>query len=176
MADRAYGLLAEFDSPEALKAAARRARDAGYNKLDAFTPFPVEGLPEILRLPAPTIGRVGLIGGFAGAAIALLVQCYVNYDFQIDVGGRPSFALSAFAVVTFELTILVSALSMFVAMLWQTGLPRLSYPAFAASRIHRASKDRFFLCIKGEDAAFDEASSAAFLRDAGALSVELVPP
>ncbi len=168
MAERAYGLLAEFDSPEALKVAAQKAREAGYSELDAFTPFPVEGLPEILRLPPP---RIGLIGGFAGAAIALLVQCYVNYDFPIDVGGRP-----AYAVVTFELTILVSALSMIVTMLWQNGLPRLSYPVFGASRIHLASKDRFFLCIKGEDAAFDETSSAAFLKEAGALSVELVPP
>jgi hypothetical protein len=176
MADRPYGLLAEFDSPEALKAAAQKAREAGYSELDAFTPFPVEGLPEILRLPAPTIGRIGLIGGFAGAAIALVVQCYVNYDYPINVGGRPSYAFSAFAVVTFEFTILVSALSMIVAMLWQNGLPRLSYPLFAARRIHLASKDRFFLCIKGEDAAFDETSSAAFLKDAGARSVELVPP
>ncbi len=176
MADRAYGLLAEFDSPEALKAAARRARDAGYDKLDAFTPFPVEGLADILRIPAPSIGRVGLIGGFAGAGIALLTQCYTNYDFPINVGGRPLYALSAFAVVTFELTILVSGLSMFVAMLWQNGLPRLSYPVFAARRIHLASRNRFFLCIRGEDDAFDETASAAFLRDAGALSVEVVPP
>jgi hypothetical protein len=176
MAERPYGLLAEFDSPETLLEAARNARDAGYRRLDAFTPFPVEGLAAILRLSRPRISVVGLIGGFAGAAIALIMQCYVNYDYPLNVGGRPLYALSAFAVVTFELTVLFSALSMIVAMLWQNGLPRLNYPVFGAKRFHLASKDRFFLCIKGEDSEFDPRKTSAFLEKAGALSVELVPP
>ncbi len=176
MADKPYGLLAEFDSPEALMAAARDAREAGYRRLDAFTPFPVEGLPRILNIPRPRISRVGLLGGIAGAALALLMQYYVNYDYPLDIGGRPVYAISAFAVVTFELTILFSALSMIVAMLWQNGLPRLNYPVFAAKRFHLASKDRFFLCIRGGDAEFDAREISAFLKKAGALSVELVPP
>jgi hypothetical protein len=85
MADRPYGLLAEFDSPEALLEAVRSVRKAGYRKLDAFTPFPVEGLAGILRIPRPRIALVGLIGGFAGAAFALLMQGYVNYDYPINL-------------------------------------------------------------------------------------------
>jgi hypothetical protein len=176
MADEVYGMLAEFDSPEALLAAAREARDAGYHQLDTFTPYPVEGLSQILGLARPRISRVGLIGGFGGAAVALLMQFYVNYDYPLDVGGRPVYAISAFAVVTFELTILFSALSMIIAMLWQNGLPRLNYPVFAARRFHLASKDRFFLCIEGDDAELERQKTAAFLKRAGALSVELVPP
>jgi hypothetical protein len=174
--DRAYGLLAEFESPEALLAAARDARDAGYRRLDAFTPFPVKGLPQVLRLPRPRISWVGLIGGFSGAALALLMQFYVNCDYPLDVGGRPVYAISAFAVVTFERIILFSALSMIGAMLWQNGLPRLNYPVFAARRFHLASKDRFFLCIKSDDAEFEPQKTSAFLAQTGALSVELVPP
>lgn len=176
MADRPFGLLAEFDSPEALLAATRKAREAGYRALDAFTPFPVEGLARTLRLPRPNISWVGLAGGFAGGTFALLMQCYTNYAFPLNVGGRPLYALSAFAVVMFELTILFSALSMIVAMLWQNGLPRLNYPTFAAKRFHLASKDRFFLCIEGRDAAFDEKETASFLKAIGARSVESVPP
>jgi hypothetical protein len=175
MAEQPYGLLAEFDSPEALLEAARAARDAGYRRLDAFTPFPVDGLARILQIPRPRISLVGLIGGLVGAAIALIMQCYVSYDFPIDVGGRPVYAISAFAVVTFELTVLFSALSMIFVMLWQNGLPRLNYPVFGASRFHLASKDRFFLCIEGDDARFDPQSTSTFLKKAGALSVELVP-
>jgi hypothetical protein len=175
MADRPHGLLAEFESPESLKVAASKARDAGYRRLDAFSPFPVEGLDRILRLPKSNISWVGLIGGFAGGGFALLMQCYVNYNFPINVGGRPLYALSAFAVVMFELTILFSALSMILAMLWQNGLPRLSYPLFDAKRFHLASKDRFFLCIGGEDGEFDETRTSGFLREIGALTVELVP-
>jgi hypothetical protein len=176
MAEQPYGLLAEFDSPEALLEAARAARDAGYRRLDAFTPFPVEGLARILRIPRPNISVIGMIGGACGAAFALIMQCYVNYDFPINVGGRPLYALSAFAVVTFELTVLFSALSMIFAMLWQNGLPRLNCPVFGARRFHLASKDRFFLCIEGDDAKFDHQATSGFLKRAGALSVELVPP
>jgi hypothetical protein len=176
MTEQAYGLLAEFDSPEALLAAARDAREAGYRRLDAFTPFPVEGLSRILHIPRPRISRVGFIGACTGASAALIMQFYVNYAYPLDIGGRPLYAVSAFAVVTFELTILFSALSMLGAMLWQSGLPRLNYPLFDAKRFHLASKDRFFLCINGDDAAFDTRKTTTFLRKSGALSVELVPP
>jgi hypothetical protein len=176
MAEQPYGLLAEFDSPEALLDAARAARDAGYRRLDAFTPFPVKGLAQILRIPRPSISLVGLIGGFTGAGAALIMQYYVNYDFPIDIGGRPVYPISAFAVVTFELTVLFSALSMIFVMLWQNRLPRLNYPMFSAKRFHLASKDRFFLCIEGDDAKFDAQATSGFLKKAGALSVELVPP
>jgi hypothetical protein len=115
-----------------------------------------------------------LIGAIAGGGLALLMQCYVNYDFPINVGGRPLYAISAFAVVMFELTILFSALSMIVAMLWQNGLPRLNYPLFAAARFHLASRDRFFLCIVADDSQFEEARASAFLRGLGASTVELV--
>jgi len=176
MAAEAYGLLAEFGSPEALLKAAREARGAGYRRLDAFTPFPVEGLSLALRLARPGVSWIGLIGGFAGAAVALPMQVYVNYDYPLDVGGRPVYAISAFAVVTFELTILFSALSMIAAMLWQNGLPRLNHPVFAGRRFHLASKDRYFLCVQSDDQAFDPQQTAAFLRRSGALSVELIPP
>ena len=175
MADQIYGMLAEFKSPEALIVAARKAREAGYRQLDAFTPFPVNKLDRILRLPYSNISWVGLIGAFAGAGGALLMQCYVNYDYPLNVGGRPIYAISAFAVVIFELTILFSALAMMIAMLWQNGLPRLNYPVFAAARFHLASKDRFFLCVSAHDAMFDERDTSAFLTDAGAVSVEQVP-
>ena len=174
MAERIYGLLAEFDSPEVLIRAAKKARAAGYIRLDSFTPFPVDGLAQILRMPRPKISWVGLIGGFSGCSFAFLMQCFTNYDFPLNVGGRPLYAFSAFAVVMFELTILFSALSMFVAMLWQNGLPRLNYPLFGAKRFHLASKDRFFLCVHGDDDEFDAERTSGFLCQIGASSVELV--
>ena len=175
MADETYGLLAEFRTPEDLIAAARKAREAGYRDLDAFTPFPVEGLDRILHLPRPSISFVGLGGAIAGAGTALAMQLFTNYDYPLNVGGRPIYALSAFAVVTFELTILFSALAMLVGMLWQNGLPRLNYPVFGAERFDRASRDRFFLCVSAKDALFDRSSTGAFLSGTGAVSVELVP-
>ena len=175
MAEQLYGAMAQFKSPEDLIAATRKAREAGYRRLDAFTPFPVEGLDRILHLPRPRISFVGLTGAIAGAGIALAMQFYTNYDYPLNVGGRPIYALSAFAVVTFELTILFSALAMLVGMLWQNGLPRLNYPVFEDKRFYRASKDRFFLCVSAEDAKFSASETLVFLSNTGALSVELVP-
>ena len=174
MAD-AYGLLAEFDSPEALTAAAKQAREAGYRRLDAFTPFPVKGLAQILRLPRPKISWVGLIGGFSGGGFAFLMQCYTNYDFPLNVGGRPLYAFSAFAVVMFELTILFSALSMIVAMLWQNGLPRLNYPLFGARASIAPARIASSFASAPTTANSTRTRPPAFCRRLGAASVERVP-
>jgi hypothetical protein len=171
----AWGLLAEFDSPEALSDAMRRARADGYRKLDAFTPFPVEGLAELLELRDHRVLWLGLFGACFGFTVALAMQGFTNYDYPIDVGGRPLYALSAFAVITFELTILFAAAAAALGMLYLNRLPRLNYPVFSASRFHLASKDRFFLCVKADDPRFRADDTATFLKQAGAASVELVP-
>ena len=170
----AYGLIAEFGTPEQLVAAAKQARADGYCELDAFTPFPVPELIDIFGLRDSRVLWLGLLGGFFGCAVALLMQVYVNFDFPNDVGGRPQYALSAFAVVAFELTILLAALFAAIGMLALNGLPRLNYPVFSAARFHRASKDRFFLCVSAEDGKFDRDGTAGFLRQLGAASVEWV--
>lgn len=172
---RAYGLLAEFETPEALLDAARRAREDGYRDLDAFTPFPVQGLAEVLDVRDARVLWLGFAGGCLGFVIALAMQLGSNWDYPLDVGGRPVYALSAFAVIAFELTVLFAALFPAIGMLALNGLPRLNYPVFSASRFHLASRDRFFLCIKAGDARFDADETAQFLGRIGARSVELVP-
>jgi hypothetical protein len=115
-----------------------------------------------------------LIGGWVGFAIALGMQLFTNFDYPINVGGRPLYALSAFAVVAFELTVLFAAGFTAIGMLALNRLPRLSYPVFAAPRFHLASKDRFFLCIKADDPRFDRSDTQRFLQTLGAESVEFV--
>jgi Protein of unknown function (DUF3341) len=170
-----YGVLAEFKNPEELVEAARRVRSAGYCDLDSFTPFPVEEMTAILGLRHRNqIGWLGLFGACLGAAIALAMQVFTNWDYPINVGGRPLYPWSAFAVVTFELTVLFGALVPAVGVLVLNGLPRLHYPAFSGSRFHLASRDRFFLCVKAADPHFDQTDTLRFLTALGALSVELV--
>jgi hypothetical protein len=169
-----YGILAEFESPEALLDATRHARQEGYRDLDAFTPFPVDGLEELLEFRDERVLLLGLFGGIAGFLLALAMQIYTNFDYPLNIGGRPLYALSAFAVVTFELTVLVCALTTAVGMLTLNRLPRLSYPVFSAPRFYLASKDRFFLCIKAQDPQFQAQETARFLDRLGAASVEPV--
>ncbi len=176
MAERGpYGVLAEFETPEALIDAVRRMRAEGYRVLDAFTPFPVEGLAELLECRDRRVLWLGFIGACTGFVLALAMQMYTNFDYPIDVGGRPLYALSAFAVITFELTILFGALTAAFGMLYLNRLPRLHDPVFSASRFHLASRDRFFLCIKADDPRFEQEAAEDFLRRVGARSVELIP-
>jgi hypothetical protein len=169
-----FGLLAEFETPEALVEAARRVRDEGYRDLDAFTPFPVYELFAILRLRDRRVLWLGLSGGMFGFALALAMQVFINFDYPINVGGRPLYPVSAFMVVAFELTVLFAALTPAFGMLALNGLPRLNHPVFAAPLFHRASRDRFFLCVLATDPNFDARRTGDFLQDLGPNAVELV--
>jgi len=169
-----FGLLAEFETPEALIAATRDAREVGYRDLDTFTPFPVYELFPVLRLHDRRVLWLGLFGGIIGFLIALGMQLFTNFDYPINVGGRPLYALSTFMVVCFELTILFAALTPAVGMLALNGLPRLNHPVFGVTKFHRASRDRFFLCVLASDEKFDPQKTRQYLRGLKPLSVELV--
>lgn len=175
MADRkSYGLMAEFKTPEALVEAVKRARAEGYRDLDAFTPFPVHELFPVLRLHDRRVLWFGLFGGIFGFTLALSMQLYTNFDYPINVGGRPLYALSAFAVIAFELTVLFAALAPVFGMLALNGLPRLHHPVFESPGFRRASKDRFFLCVLATDAQFAPRKTEAFLKTLDPTSVAMV--
>ena len=174
MPDAPFGILAEFESPETLLEAARAARSAGYRRLDAFTPFPVPELNGVLRLRDDRVLWLGLAGGIFGFALAMAMQLFTNFDDPVNVGGRPLYALSAFAVVAFELTVLFAALTPALGMLALNGLPRLHHPVFGARAFSRASRDRFFLCVLADDPQFDARETTRWLRTLDPASVELV--
>lgn len=173
--DQLYGALAEFETPEALIEAARQTRNEGYRDFDAFTPFPVPEMTKILRLHDMRVPWLCFFGACFGFVFAFAMQMFTNWNYPINVGGRPLYALSAFAVVTFELTVLFGALVPAFGMLALNHLPRLHDPAFEGKRFHLASRDRFFLCIKAGDARFDMQKTPHFLRELGAASVEMLP-
>ena len=159
-----YGLMAEFDSPTALVAAARRAREAGYRKMDAYSPFPIEELSEVLhqrdRLPL-----VVLIGGIVGGASGFLFQYWASaIDYPINVGGRPLLSWPSFIPVTFEMTILVAAFAAVLGMLGLNGLPMPYHPVFNVPRFEYASRNRFFLCIESADPLFNKEATGKFLE------------
>ena len=170
----AYGMLAEFETGEALTAAARKARHDGYRRLDAFSPFLVEDLPEALGLEERRLGYVFFFGAIGGLALALAVMWYVNIDYPINVGGRPVFAFPAFMVVGVELTILGAVLCGIGGMLFLNRLPQLHHPVFEAERFSFASDDRFFLCVLADDPRFSEDGTRAFLATLGPRTIETV--
>jgi hypothetical protein len=174
MAD-VYGLLAEFKTPDALKEAVVQTRAAGYRRVEAFTPFPVEGLAENMGFHDRRVPLACLLGGIGGALTGFLMQVYISLDYPLNVGGRALVPIPAFMVVTFELTILFAVTTTIITMLWINRLPRLSHPLFNVERFHLASRDRFFLCIEQHDERFDLSDTRAFLETLHPASVAEVP-
>jgi len=148
---RAFGLVAEFDRAEALLEAARQAREAGFRRFEAYSPFPIDGLSEALDFHERWTPLAFLLGGVAGALIGYFMQVYTSLDFPIDIGGRPTVAPPGFALITFELTVLGSVLAGVATMLLRNGLPRLSHPLFDVESFHLASLNKFFLVIEASD-------------------------
>ena len=167
-----YGLLAELESPEALLAAARRIREAGYRQVEAYSPFPIEDLAETLH-PRPThVPLIVLVGAIVGGLSGYALQYWVAVmAYPMTVAGRPYNSIPAFVPVTFEMTILFAALFGFAGLLVANGFPMPYHPVFNVPEFARASRDRFFLCIEASDPQFDPVRTRRFLEQLGAREV-----
>jgi hypothetical protein len=161
-----YGLLAEFVDDHEVIEAARRARAAGYRRIDAFTPFPIEELEDALALPPTRLPWLVLTGGVVGGLAGYGLQYWVSViNYPLNIGGRPLHSWPAFIPVTFETTILGAALAAVLGMLALNGLPMPYHPLFNAPQFGLASRDRFFLCIEASDPQFDLERTRQFLAD-----------
>ncbi len=171
-----FGLIAVFDTPDAVRSAARRLRAQGLRTFEAYTPYPVPGLAQIVHP-----GSRGLLPllMFAGAVVGAAWGYWIQYwgeavSYPLNVGGRPYNSWPAFIVSTFEFMLLMAVTVGFLAMLAKSRLPQLYHPLFAASAFARASRDRFIICVEAADPAFDAHSVRAALEQLGAHDIEEV--
>lgn len=172
-----YGLIGEFASAREIRDAALKLHGAGIRAMDAFTPYPIEGLEDILR-PAERSRLPMLIA--AGAVIGAVLGYFVQYwaaaiDYPLNVGGRPYGSWPAFTVSAFEVTLLCAVAAGFIAFLAFCRLPLLYHPLFTLDGFERASHDRFFLCVEAKEPRFDDALIARVLVQHGAERVASVP-
>ena len=171
-----FGLAAEFDSPEAILAAAKLVRAGGYNIAEAYTPFPIEGLSDELGYRRTWVPLIVLIGAVVGAASGYFMQWFANtIHLPWNVGGRPMNSWPAFIPITFECAILLAALTSFIGMLAMNKLPQPYHPMFRLEQFTRASRDRFFLCIESGDPKFDLDETRAFLERLQPMAILEVP-
>ena len=171
-----YGMLAEFETPTALVQAARAAREAGYTRMDAYSPFPIEGLSEVMGFRKTRMPLVMLIGGIVGALSGFGLQYYCAViSYPINVAGRPLNSWPSWIPVTFELTVLISALSGVFGLLALCGLPMPYHPLFHVPRFALATRDHFFLCIEARDPRFDRSATNQFLAGLNPREVTEVP-
>jgi len=173
---RIYGLLAEFDEPEALIAAAKRVHEEGYKRADAYSPFPMDEVTHALGFHKTRVPLVVLIGGLIGGFGGFFMMWYANVlSWPWIVAGRPPNSWPAWIPITFELTILFAGIAALLGMFALNGLPMPYHPLFNVPTFQLASRDRFFICIEARDKKFDRERTREFLLSLRALEVVEVP-
>jgi hypothetical protein len=171
-----YGLMAEFDTPGDLVAAAHHTHEAGYRKIDAYSPFPIEELAEAIGFHKNGVPLVVLIGGILGGLSGYMMQYWIaTVSYPVNVGGRPYHSWPSFLIVTFEMTILFAGIAAVFGMLALNGLPMPYHPVFNVPRFAFASKDRFFLIVFSTDPKYDAAATRGFLQSLDPRSISEVP-
>lgn len=189
---RVHGYLAEFDNVQDLYHAAEQVRDAGYNRWDVHSPFPIHGMDDAMGNPRSILPKFVFVGGITGTTIAFILQTVTQTNFWQSIGlgfiqkivetyptvvqGKPTdiWTLPAFFPVMFELTILFSAFTTLFGLLALIGLPRWNHPLFASKRFAKFSDDGFFVCIEARDPKFTQEGTKALLEKAGGKNIELV--
>jgi hypothetical protein len=175
MRNAAFGVMGAFASEEAFIAALRHLRERGYRRIETFTPYQVEGAVNFLPQVRTPIPWIMLAAGILGGGGAYFMQWYACRDYPLNVGGRPINSWPSYIPITFELTVLTAALAGAASLLWLAGLPRLDHPVFSDPRIHRASQDRFFICIRSDGALHSLRAATGALLATNPESVEEVP-
>ncbi len=162
--DGLYGLMAEFETPGQLVAAARKTREAGFKNFDAYTPYPIHELDGAMDLHDNRVSLFTLIGGILGCAGGFGLATWISaVAWPLNIGGRPLISVPMFIPVTFECTILIGGLTAAISMILMNGLPQPYHPVFNVERFANASRSKFFLCIESEDPKFDRAATEGFL-------------
>jgi Protein of unknown function (DUF3341) len=167
-----YGVMAEFEEPEPLLEAARRAYAEGYRQMDAYSPMPVEGLAEAIGFRGSAVQRLVFAAGLLGATGGFTLCWWMTVvAYPHNVAGRPLNSWPAYIPITFECMVLVACLTAVIGMLALNGLPQPYHPVFNVAVFERASRDRFFLCIEASDPKFDLLATREFLEQLGAQGV-----
>jgi hypothetical protein len=167
-----YGVIAEYVTPDALVDACKKARAAGYKRMDAYTPYPLEEAAEAIGFEKTRVPLLTLCGGILGGLSGYGLQYWVHVlAYPLNVGGRPLNSWPSFIIITFEMTILFAGITAVVGMLMLNGLPQPYHPVFNHPRFFAASRDRFFLCIEATDEKFDVTEATRFLQATDAVDV-----
>jgi hypothetical protein len=170
-----HGMVAEFDSTEAILAAAEKAKEKGYTKIDCFTPFPVHGLSEAIGFKDQSVPWFFFIAACVGGLSGLALEWYTSvWDYPLSIGGKALFSLPSFVPVAYECTILFSAVGGTLFMIARNGLPQPHHPIFETPGFERASQDRFFLCVEAVDPLYDEKEVKKLLSSMKPLSISIV--
>ncbi len=170
-----YGMVASFKTSEELLEATNAAREAGYQKMEAYSPVPIEGMVEALNWRDDKLGWVVFVMGIFGAAAGLGLEWWTSTQaYAHNVGGKPLMSWPMFFPVLYECTILFAAFGATFGMIGMCGLPKPHQPIFNAQAMMRASQDRFVLCIEAADPMYDEVAVQSLFQKFSPEEIETV--
>jgi hypothetical protein len=171
-----YGVIAEFNDPQALLDAAHKVKEEGYTSVDAFSPFPIHGLAEAVGFHKTKLSSIVLGMGILGGVGGFFMCWYANViAYPLNIGGKPYNSWPAWIPITFECAILLAALGAVFGMLALNGLPMPYHPVFNVRRFDSASRDKFFLVVQARDPRFEHEEARRFLATLGPREVTDVP-
>ncbi len=177
MSEKIHGYLAAFDTPADIMHAAEQVRDAGFQRWDVHTPFPVHGMDSAMGLKRSRVQRFTLLGGITGFTTGMLMIYFMNaFDYPLIVGGKPMFSPMFAFPVSYELTILLASFGTLGGMFFFNRLPMHYHPVMKADTWSRATDDRFFIAIDADDPRFDAEKTHAFLADIGGKDIVALEP
>ncbi|HEY4294227.1 DUF3341 domain-containing protein [Luteibacter sp.] len=147
-----HGRLLQLHDAHELASAVDALHALGYTRLEAFSPYAVDGLMEKLGSPPKRIPPAMLTGGLIGGIGMLWLQYHAAaVDYPLNVGGRPAASWPAFMPSAVEVVILLAVVAGFVAFLVGSRLPTLYRPEFNVAWFEEASRDGFLLLIRADD-------------------------
>ena len=170
--NRLHGVMAEFDSAQAVVDASRKTMAQGFTKVEGYSPVPIEELNDIIHRKRTRLSQIVLAAGLTGMATGFALQYWASViAYPLNIGGRPQASWITFIIPSYELTILFAALTAAIGMIVLNGLPQPYHPVFNVDRFAMASSDKFFLVVESADPKFDQQGTAEFLRGTGAKGV-----
>ncbi|MBV9962865.1 MAG: DUF3341 domain-containing protein [Parafilimonas sp.] len=159
-----------FDDENVLFPAVKKVRLAGYKIHDVYTPYPVHGLDHAIGLRETSLHTAGFIYGITGTTIALGGMSWVfTADWPLNIGGKPHFPLPAFIPITFETTVLLSAVGMVLTFCYLCQLA----PFVKKHHFHPRATDDMFVMVIECTAKTNVDDLQNFLRNAGAVEVNV---
>ena len=170
-----YGILARFDSPKSLMHAAEKVRDEGFEKFDCHSPFPIHGVDEAMGLKRSKLGYLIGFMGMSGALFGFGLQSWIHsIEYPMNISGKPFFAYPAYAIITFELMVLFSAIGAVFGMMFFNRIPRFHHPVFYSEKFSDVSSDAFYVSIEVDDPKYEESFVIDFLKDIGGTEIEVL--
>jgi len=167
-----YGVIAEFETPGDLVHAARKVYEAGYRRINGYSPYPIEELSEAIGFTHTSLPLIVFIGGVLGGLAGFGMQYWMEViNYPLNVGGKPFNSWPAFIPITFECTVLAAAFSAVLGMLILNKLPQPYHPVFNAPNFALATRDRFFLAVEANDPKFEHDRVVSLLQSLNALEV-----